>query len=463
MSPFALEALVVGVKEGVMIALCLLLVSAYLRGTGHGARLPWVHAGLMAVFLATAAVALLPVTVQARDILVRMIGYVFGLTYLCSLAALYQATGTEVFGPLSRAVRQVAIVGPLLFLLTGLYFAPEMASATLYLMDLRAMAGGSAAAPALSAAGFGVSVAAVTILGRRSRIDVLRVMALPQLLLILALIKLLSGGVRGFAELSLIPSVQSGLMKLIHDVIHQLLVMLQVPDHPILAVTTWNFIAILFGPTVGLVLSLVVFLLPLALFLRKQLSAAIPVPDALVTGAARRKYLREVRDDRLWKALPVVLFMVTISVIWFLQRGEGVLQRFDPDPVRVVAEKGTLAIPIQAPGSDLLDGRIHKYVVQEKGVDIRFLVLKKPDGTLVACLDACDICPPDGYAQTREHLVCLYCNTPIPVGSIGMPGGCNPIPLGAHVTDREVRISLQEVMGKWLAMMVGEGKRGVRR
>jgi len=43
-----------------------------------------------------------------------------------------------------------------------------------------------------------------------------------------------------------------------------------------------------------------------------------------------------------------------------------------------------------------------------------------------------------------------------------LEGGCQ-LPLGAHVTDREVRISLPEVEAKWLAMMVGEGKRGVRR
>jgi hypothetical protein len=56
--------------------------------------------------------------------------------------------------------------------------------------------------------------------------------ALPQLLLFFAMVKLFGSGIKGITELSLIPSVQRGFMKFIHDFVHQTFVMLMVPDHP---------------------------------------------------------------------------------------------------------------------------------------------------------------------------------------------------------------------------------------
>jgi len=463
MSQFAVEALFVGCKEGLVLALCLALITAYLRGRGRDPLVRTVYAAVIAVLLASLAVIMVPVSVEARAIAVKMAGTLFGLVYLTALAALYHTAEPKDSGPVAEALHRPAVLGPVLFLATIAYFIPDMAASTLYVSDLQEMAGGGVLVHITAAAGFFFALAAAYAVARTFPLDILRIAAFPQLLLFLALIKLLTGGVRGFAEISLIPSVQSGLMKLVHDAVHQLLVMLQVPDHPILTVSAWNFIAVLFGTTAGLILSLLVFLLPLAFFLRKHFGSPIAVPVGLASGAARRAYLRGVRDDRMLKSLPVILFMIVITLTWFSQRGEGAAQRYAPTPVRLVAESGSISIPIQSPGSSLLDGRIHKYVVQEKGVDIRVLIVKKPDGTLVAALDACDICPPDGYAQTTEHVVCLYCNTPIPVGTVGMPGGCNPIPVTALISGKDVRITMKEIAGKWMAMMIGEGKKGVRR
>lgn len=463
MSQFSAEALFIGTKAGLSLALCLFLITAFLRGRGREPLVPYVYAAVIVVLLASLFVGLVPATAESRALAVRMAGTVFGLVYLAALAALYRAAGPEIFSAPAGILQRPAISGALLFLATAVYFIPDMTASMLYVTDLQEMAGGRMQVRLTAAAGFCAAPAAAYAIVRRIRIDILRIAALPQLLLALAVVKLVSGGVRGFAEISLIPSVKSGSMKFVHDAIHQLLVMLQVPDHPVLTVTAWNFIAVLFGATAGLVLSLLVFLLPLAIFLTRHFSAPVELPAGLGSGAARRSYLRGVRDDRLLKALPVILFMVFITVTWFSQRAEGITQRYAPKPVRLVAESGKVSIPIQSPGSNLLDGQIHKYQVQEKGVDVRFFILKKPDGTLVVCLDACDICPPDGYAQTKEHVVCLYCNTPIPVGAVGMPGGCNPIPVTAQVTDKDVRIAMKEIVGKWIDMMIGERKKGVRR
>ena len=88
------------------------------------------------------------------------------------------------------------------------------------------------------------------------------------------------------------------------------------------------------------------------------------------------------------------------------------------------------------------------------------LMMKKPDGMLAVTLDACEICPPDGYGQQEGFVVCIYCMTPIPYDTLGRPGGCNPIPLAAEITDTEVRVSLEEIRSKWRALVDSGGELG---
>jgi uncharacterized membrane protein len=83
-------------------------------------------------------------------------------------------------------------------------------------------------------------------------------------------------------------------------------------------------------------------------------------------------------------------------------------------------------------------------------------VIKKADNSLSVCLDACEICPPVGYGQRDNHVVCIYCMTPIPVDTLGDPGGCNPIPLTAAIDDNFIRVELKEIIKKWGFVNRGE-------
>ena len=457
------EAFFLGVKTGGVLSFCLFLALSRLGGLHHGALRKPVFAGIVFVLAGSVAAFFLPVTVEVRERVVTLTGSAFGFFYLFSLAALFQSTGIDVTGPLRRLFDNFLFLSLLVFSLTVLYCIPETAGTVLYVSDLSAMAGRGALVWSAAGIGFVLAVAAVKSLGARLEPAPPKLPGLPQLLLSLALIKLVFGGVHGFTELSLIPSVKAGLMKFVHDAIHQILIMLLVPDHPVLSTTAWNAIALLFGEAAGLWLSLFLFFVPLAFFLKRHFSTEITVPGDLDTGAARRKHLRKARIDRTLKALPVAAFMVFIGMTWFSQRGESADQRYNPDPKPLIAEGAILTVPIQSPGDDLLDGRIHKYTVQAKGEDVRVLIMKKPDATLAVCLDACDICPPDGYAQGREHVICLYCNTPIPFETVGKPGGCNPIPVAALVTDKNVRIEMDEIMKKWMTMKTGSRKEGIRK
>jgi uncharacterized membrane protein len=211
-----------------------------------------------------------------------------------------------------------------------------------------------------------------------------------------------------------------------------------------------------------MVVALFLLLTPPVMFLYHSITEPIPEPVGFVTGAEKRKFQALERSGRRRKALPVIFFVCVILITWFSQRGETVSRLYNPKPIPVVEDKGIILIPVSDPTMDLMDGRLHKFSLVSGEDIIRILIIKKPDNTLAVCLDACEICLPDGYGQREAHVICIYCNTPIPIETLGEPGGCNPIPLSASVTERDVRIELSEILKKWQYVKTGKSKEAVK-
>ena len=456
------EAFFIGVKEGAKLLLCSGLILVFIRASRLDYLRSAFFSAMVSVTLLSLVMMMVPVTFETQETVVKAVGYVFGLTYFLSLLSLFEVSGTDVLGPLRSIMRNTAAMRILVFLSAMVYFLPDMAGTSLYLRDVSAMRGNAAAVYTASAAGFFLPLIGAFCARNRIPVPAARFLGLPQLLLSLALIKLFAGGVRGFAEFSLISSVQSGMMKLVHDIVHQTFVTLMVPDHPLLKVTAWNFIGFVFRETAGLWLSLFIFSIPLLIFLRRHLGSPVKVPDDFITGAQRRKYIREVRDNRLIRAVPVFIFLFAVTGLWFHEKDRISVTFYSPDPEPVSMSDGSLSIPIETPLRDLRDGMMHKFVVNLDGEDIRILVMQKSDGTLAVCLDACEICPPEGYVQGEKHVVCLYCRTPIAIDTLGKAGGCNPIPLEATVTDRTVELSGDELKKKWDMVKSGRTREKIR-
>jgi uncharacterized membrane protein len=331
----------------------------------------------------------------------------------------------------------------------------------MFVREMYEMKGDRAGVYVMAAIGFALPVAAaVLVLGKvRERLGAF--FGLAQLLLFLSVVKLLGSGVSGFAELSLIPTVQRGVMKFVHDFVHQVLVFVMVPDHPLLQTTVWNTIGILFGSNIGLMVALVVLLLPPVMFLSHSFLDPLPEPPQAETGAERRAFRATVRASRRKRALPAALFVAVILVSWFGSIGGDISSLYTPASKPVVEDKGFVIIPLTDPTMDLRDGMIHKFALSTEGETIGIMVIQKPDGKLAVCLDACEICPPEGYGQTEGHVVCVYCMTPIPLDTLGKPGGCNPIPLEAQITDTQIRIEVAEIQKKWMEVLSGETKEGI--
>ena len=153
-------------------------------------------------------------------------------------------------------------------------------------------------------------------------------------------------------------------------------------------------------------------------------------------GAARRKALWTARRERLWMASVYVcsfIFIVMVTAGFIYEKSASALS----PATAVTFANGAVSIPLK----QVYDGELHRFEAKEGGVEIRFWLYQKPDGKIATLFDACEICGPVGFYKGAQGVICKNCAAPINPQSVGMPGGCNPIPLKAQVTDDAVIIS----------------------
>jgi len=77
--------------------------------------------------------------------------------------------------------------------------------------------------------------------------------------------------------------------------------------------------------------------------------------------------------------------------------------------------------------SEISDANLHIYSVDASGTSLRFMVIRKPNGSWGTALDACLICGTAGYRQEGSNVVCRNCASAIYIPTIGEAGGCNPV------------------------------------
>ena len=172
-----------------------------------------------------------------------------------------------------------------------------------------------------------------------------------------------------------------------------------------------------------------------ALMVLFEMRSRQPV-DLPASGAARRKALWTARKERLWMASVYVcsfVFIVMVTAGFIYEKSASALS----PATQVTFVNGKVSIPLK----DVYDGELHRYEAKENGLEVRFFLYQKPDGKVATLFDACEICGPVGFYKGSNGVICKNCAAPINPQSVGMPGGCNPIPLKAEATSDAVIIS----------------------
>ena len=159
--------------------------------------------------------------------------------------------------------------------------------------------------------------------------------------------------------------------------------------------------------------------------------------------AERRKAQWNARRERLWMISVFAssfVFIVLVTAEFIYAKSVNALS----PATTVNFVNGVIRIPLAA----VSDGDLHRYSVRENGIDVRFLLYKKPDGRVAAVFDACEICGSVGFYKAQNGLVCKNCASPINSQSVGTPGGCNPVPLTSSAAGNAVMIHEEDLVAR---------------
>src|SRR5579871_5399690 len=159
--------------------------------------------------------------------------------------------------------------------------------------------------------------------------------------------------------------------------------------------------------------------------------------------AERRKAIWSARRERLWMASVYAssfVFIVLVTAEFIYTKSVSALS----PATEVTFINGQVSIPL----TQVQDGDLHRFQAKENGVEVRFWLYQKPDGKIASVLDACEICGAVGFYKRQNSVICKNCAAPINPQSVGMPGGCNPIPLRAEFTDDSVIIKEADVAAR---------------
>jgi high-affinity iron transporter len=186
-------------------------------------------------------------------------------------------------------------------------------------------------------------------------------------------------------------------------------------------------------------LALVALMVLLEYRRRKPDSAVIPTNQA-ATKAEERKQQWTAKRERLWAVLVCVtafVFITTITAEVIYAEGPPLLSQ----ATEVTFTNGKTVISTK----DISQGELQRYAANVNGTRVRFLLYRKPDGKIASVFDACQICGGIGFYKGTAGLICKNCAAPVNPQSVGLPGGCNPIPLQSAQDGDSVVISMADL------------------
>lgn len=200
----------------------------------------------------------------------------------------------------------------------------------------------------------------------------------------------------------------------------------------------FSFIAFVVNNNRYFVLGEIAFVAVAAIILWKN---NIKITKPYSNKAELRKLKAVNKNARNWAQFLLILLAVnalSLTALRFYAGREVSLSA----PENYTIADGAAVIPL----TDLEDSHLHRYEYKSTdGIKMRFIALKKSEGSYGVCLDACDICGPSGYFERKGQVVCKLCDVVMNRGTIGFPGGCNPVPLVYMIHDGKIKIYLSDL------------------
>ncbi len=451
------DALVVAFRVGLEGAIAAALGWVLLRGTALRRLAPPFAAAVAGGLLVGGAIAW---TAGARGLSAGDLAPPLHRTehvFAVALAALMLLVRGRSADALAEGRRRLAVEAGALAV-GILVLLPEGAFLAVHLRDAAVLRGTAAPVHLAAAAGLALAAAAGALAAFLwERAGAGRFLT-PAAVLALLLALEITGLAAGAVEAHTLPRALAGwTSRTVHDGVHLVFVVLQVPDHAYLEDWAYQLILKFLEPAVHAALAALAVAAPIAVawraFLRRPgpaLAAAVRAPER---RTARARFLRA---SRLGGVCFAGALLLSSAAIWSAAAGNHELYEPIPEPV-VDDGAGSIVVPLGGPLASR-DDRMRKWIYAAGRHAVTFFTIRRPDGSLSAALDLCEICQPKGYAQMGAgYVFCKYCKTPIPTVTVGQPGGCNPIPIaGATLRGSVLLLPRDAVVRAWERAMTSK-------
>ncbi|HVW83653.1 MAG TPA: Fe-S-containing protein [Bryobacteraceae bacterium] len=395
-----LQIFVITLREGVEAALVIAIAVAYLKKTGRIALLPTVYRALATAVIACIGCAWLFQKIGLSSDSYEGYTLLASAVFVLSMVIWMNRHGKKMKGEIETKLQVDAEKGRGswgVFIFVFLMIFREGVETVLLLWAVRLDTSGVLAwLGALLGIGlavlFGVSFVRGTI-----RVNLRQFFQMTTVILMVVVAQLAITGLHELSESGVLPSSPTEMAVI----------------GPVVKNDVFFFITIL--------------ALAAAMMLLEWRKRRAPKTDGL-EGAALRKARWSAQRERMWMTASCVascLFILLITAEFIYAREATALSAATP----VTFENGAVRIPV----SSVSDGNLHRFLIDDQGVHVRFIVIQKPDHSLAVAFDACQICGTQGYYQKGPEVICKNCASDIVISTIGTPGGCNPVPLKSHV------------------------------
>jgi len=407
-----LQAFIITLREGVEAALIVGITLAYLTKIGRQELRKTVYAALVAAFLGSIGVAIVISRTQLNEDVfegwVMLVAAFFVVTMVVFMMKTGRKLKGEIEGKVGLLAGNDAWFG--LFVFVFLMVLREGAETVLI---LSAVSLNSSALMSFLGTLLGVLAAiafGVMFVKGSVRINLQKFFRVTTAIMFLVAAQLLISGLHELSESGLIASSKTE-MAIIGPIVSN----------------DWFFFVTIFALAALMVL----------FDARRRQAVAAPA-----SAAERRKATWTARRERLWMASVYIfsfVFIVMVTAEFIYSKSVSALS----PAVEVTFTNGQVTIPL----SQVADGDLHRFQAKENGVEVRFWLYQKPDGKIATVFDACEICGAVGFYKNSNGVVCKNCAAPINPQSVGVAGGCNPMPLKAVQTADAITIQEADIAG----------------
>jgi FTR1 family protein len=390
-----LDAFIITLREGVEAALIVGITLVYVRKIGRPDLRQWVFSALLAAVAASVLLAVfiarLGLNQDAFEGWVMLAASVFVISMIWFMAKASKRLKGEIEGRVDELASRGSRFGLFAFvflmvLREGVETVLILSAVSLNTAELLSFLG--------TLAGVAVAVLfGVTFVKGTLKVNLRKFFRFTTVILIFVAFQLLISGVHELSERGVLPATRES-MALIG---------------PIVRNEAFFFVTIL-----ALAALMVLF------EYRGRQPAILPEQ----APAERRKAQWSARRERMWTSAVyasafVFIMLVTAQFIYAKS-----IAQLSP-ATELIAENNEIQVPL----AQISDNDLHRYVTNVDGDFVRFFLIRKPDGSIAALFDACEICGSAGYYRSSEGVICKNCSAPLNVQSLGESGGCNPVPL----------------------------------